>query len=60
MHFELLKEVLEQEVFEDTCTNLVRQFGHQGHILRAVDRTVLVITPKVFEVLLKVGNHFGW
>ena len=60
IHFELLKKVLEQEIFVDLTLNFVWQLVENLLVLLGCYRVVFVILPEILEVLLKFCNHFNW
>ena len=60
IHFELLKKVLEQEIFVDLTLNFVWQLVENLLVLLGCYCVVFVIFPEILEVLLKFCNHFNW
>ncbi len=59
MHFELVKEVLEQKVLEDATFNMVRKLTQNGVVLICGDGVILVVLPEVLEIRFHLGDHFG-
>ena len=57
MHFELIKEVSEEEIPVDLALNFSGQFIEYLLIFLRGAGIILVILPKVLEVSLKLRDH---